>query len=666
MNGEPMDEDTFQTIVRARIDAAAAYADGDLATARERATRYYRGDVSDDLPQIEGRSGVVSRDLRDTVLAILPSLIRMFVGSEKVVEFDPVGPEDEQAAKQATDYANYVFRKANNGFLILHSAFKDALLQRTGLVKVWWDETATVDAEKFTGIDPAALAMFQQDPSAELLDVTQDETGASFTLKRTTRKGRVRVEAMPPEELIIARDARSFERPSLIGQRTVKTVSDLVAMGYDFDEMLALSGDVAETEEDEARRFDGSYSDDEALDPAMREVEYVEAYLLVDFDGDGIAELRKVCMAGEVRKVLHHEIVSDHPFADFCPEPEPHTAIGLSLFDCLDDIQLIRTQLLRLGLDGLASTVTPRLGYLEGRVNLKQLVDARPGGLVGMQTPDSVFPLAKDAGAPAMAMDAYRQMGELRQERTGQNAASMGLSPDLLQSTSRIAANEMVQQAQSRVEMIARVFAETGMRRIFRLILRLSSRYQDRETVTRLRNQWVAVDPRAWNADMDVSVNVGLGTGNTEERAVFLQGILQIQQQVMQQGGPQNPWFNAEKVRNAIEDLCEVGGRLASRYVVTQDEWAQLQQQQAQKPPQPPKPSPEEMLAQVQAQSIQQDAQNKREKLQFDQVMERMRDDRERDKTEAGVILDCLKANIDPAMVLGYLRQHRAAELSGG
>lgn len=667
---KPMDDNTFQSVIRARVDDAVAYCGSDLARDNERAIKFYKGDVSDVLPSVDGRSKVVSRDLRDTILAVMPSMVRIFLSREKAVEFEPVGPEDEQWAAQATDYANHIIFKDNSGFTTLYGAMKEAMKSRLGVVKVWWDESTKVSAERFERQDDLTFQAHSMD--GEIIEHEEVEGGVdpqtgqpivlhSYTVKRTSKTGKVCIEGVPFEEFVIARDARSFDRPSIIGHKRHVKVGDLVAMGYDFDEMLELSTSSPDESLDEAKaaRSPDEWGDDDegAGDPASRDVLYGEFYTFVDADGDGILEMRKVCTAGDAYKVVLQEIVDDHPFAIWCPELEPHSAIGLSFYDCLDDIQVIRSQLLRLALDGLSQVVTPRLQVdPQGGVDLKALLENRIGGVVMGRT-GAINPITTDKAAPQAAMEAYRLMGEVRQERTGQNQASMGLEADALQSTSRIAANALVQSAQSRVEMIARIYAETGFRRLMRLILRLTHRYQDRERVIRLRNKWVPMNPQQWNPDMDVSVNVGLGNGNPEERAVFLQGFLQIQQSVMQQMGPVNPLVNFDKIRNTLEDLCEVGGRMPDRYRISAEEWAQIQQQMAMQPPQPPKPDPAMLLA---------EAENKKAdaalvKAQSGGMTELLKDDRERDEYEAKYVIDALKAGINPEAVLNIIRMARQA-----
>lgn len=644
---EPMDEGRFQAVVSRRVESAIAYAE-QLATDREKATKYARGDISDDLATIPGRSSVVSMDLRDTAMEILPSLMRMYFGQGDPVEFEPKGQEDEEGARQATDYANYIFTKRNNGFMVCWAAFSDALYRRSGPVKVWWDSSESMSAQRYENIDPETFQMMAaaaEESGEQIIDPEADEQGnVSFTLQTVKKDEGMRVEAMPPEELIYTPNAKDLERPLLIGQHTRKTVGELVALGYDYEEMLELSDEGDEFDiEDQARRQEDA-GDDGDDDPTAREVTYVEAYTLIDKDGDGIPELRKVCCVGENYKVAKDEIVSDHPFANYVPYPEPHTAEGQSLFDVLKDLVLIRSQLLRLGLDGLGSVITPRQAYRRGAVDLKQLQDARVGGLVGCQDPMSdIVPIQTDKSAPQMAMQAYEQMGAVRQQRTGQNPASAGLTPDILQNTTRIAANEVVQRAQAHVELIARMFGQAH-KRMFKLILQGVTHYQNKTDTIRLRGKWVPMDPRTWNPDMDVSTNVGLGNGNVEERMMAAQTVLQIQQAIMQAAGPENPWVNAEKIRKTLFDLVSVTGRPPESYFLSADEYQQMQQAKAQQPQQPPEKDPLVQAEEVKAQA----------KLQSDARQQDIHRDIESDKMILGAMKEAIANGWTPQQALEW------------
>ncbi len=280
----------------------------------------------------EGRSQVVSMDVRDTVQGILPSLMRIFFGPERVVEFAPQGPEDIASAEQATDYVDFIFKRDNPGFKILHSAFKDALVRKVGIVKYWWDESVEVKAESFSLLDEQTMMFLTQDPNIEISAVREyplpgmEEQNAAqgimtpppmmydVEIKRRITSGKVKIEALPPEEFLIDRRAKSIDEATFVGHRTMKTVSDLVAMGYDYDEMVEVAGngnDFDNNQEYQARNPFAVISTANNGDPSSKSVLYIEGYLKVDFDGDGIAEMRRICTVGTGNKVLRNEIVDD-------------------------------------------------------------------------------------------------------------------------------------------------------------------------------------------------------------------------------------------------------------------------------------------------------------------------------------------------------------------
>lgn len=667
-----MDDLKFQNVVASRIREMVDYIETDIGKDRAQASRFYLGDTDAELKPVEGRSRAKSMDLRDAVNDALPSILRIFM-QRKAVEYIPMSVEDVAGAEQATDYANHIIWQDNDGFRVLHSAIKDALYQFNGIVKCWWDEKEEVTANQFKGLDDEtfqAVMLEVQGTDSEITEHAAEQTPEgmkhSVTIESRKKTSRVRMEATPPEEFIMHPDAKSITDTPGLGHKSYQYVGDLAAQGYDVDMLLEHAGDeddIDSWDQKQARNpSDTSEGEETADDPAMRKVLHVEAYLRMDADGDGVVELRKVCTIGNAYKVVHHEIVDDHPFADFLIEPVPHRWKGECFFDLLKDLQLINTQLMRLHLDGLAQVVTPRMGALTGAgVDMRALLDNAIGGVVPMNRPDGVFPLNTDKAAPQIALESYRAMKEVRAERTGQSAATQGLEPDALQSVSRVASNALVQRAQGRLEMICRVLAETGFKRLMKIILRLITQYQDKERTVRLRNQWVPMDPRTWNPDMDVCVNVGLGTGNTEEKMGFLSSFLQVQQMVLQGMGPNNPLITMENVRNALEDMCDAAGKVSERYVMPKEEWAQMQQRMAQQPQPPQQPDPNMELVKVEREKNQGRMQLDAQRQQFDMQVELLKDDRERDKAEADMVMEAMKLGIPPEAALAFIRQNRVA-----
>jgi hypothetical protein len=657
---EPMDDTELEALVAGELTDATSFVDAELSPVRARAIQYYRGEPFGN--EEEGRSQVVSTDVRDTIAGIMPSLMRVFFGSKKVVQFVPRGPEDVAVADQATDYVNYIFSQDNNGFLVCHSVFKDALRGALGIAKYYWEEKVEVKTEHYTGLDENALTVLlsesgvvgsaieaMDDPSFQPpLDPMTGQpaldpmTGQplpvpqiySVELKREYKSGRVVVEAVPPEEFLIDRRARSVEDSVIVAHRRMMRVSDLVALGYDEDEVRSQMGVYELDTNDEylARNpYAESYGPGGTQDD--KRVLYVEAYMRVDYDRDGIAELRKVCTIGPSYKMVMNEPCSHRPFALFCPDPEPHALIGLSIFDMTADLQRIKSAVMRNMLDSLSLAIHPRVGVVEGQVNMDDVLNTEVGGIIRQRAPGMVQPFSVPfVGQAAFPMLEY--LDSVRETRTGMSKAAMGLDAGALQSTTRAAVAATVSASQQHLEMIARIFAETGMRALFKGILKLVVENQERPRVVRLRNQWVPIDPRSWDAGMDVDVDVALGGGTEEQKVGVLTAVAQKQEQILQQLGPQNPLVSPQQYRNTLARLVEASG-----FKNVDDFFLDPAMQPPPPPPPPPPPDPAMILAQVEQQKIMADIQNKQAELELKRQQMLLEDDRARDKQEAEMML---------------------------
>ena len=651
-----MNEHDFQSVVSAEIEDAVTYVDTDLSPSRAQATAYYRGDPFGN--EEEGNSRVVATEVRDTVNAMLPSIMRVFFSSERVVEFMPRGPEDVKASEQASDYANYVLNQDNPGFMVLYGTFKDSLVRKCGIVKTWWAKNTTVRTEKYTGLDEGTVMLIQQESGAVVTVITQYDdpdvlepqltmdplTGQPMMMpvpqlfdvevKRTIEEGKICIEGVPPEEFLIDRNARDLDSAAFVGHRKMATVAELLEMGYDEDLIMEnISTTDFEYNDEYLRRRPTTTtigSINESHNPAMQRALYVEGYMRVDYDGDGIPELRKVCCLGEGYTIVNNEPADMTGFSDFPCDPEPHTSPleANSIFDFTKDLQEIKSDILRNTLDSLAQSIHPRTAVVEGQVNMDDVLNNETGAIIRMRAPGMVMPLAQPfVGQAAFPMLEY--MDSIKEERTGMSRASMGLNADALQSSTKAAVSATVSANQMRIELTTRILAE-GMKKLFKVILQLSVKHQDKPRMVRLRNDWVQVDPRSWDATMDVAINVGMGTGDTEQKMQMLGMISSKQEQALMQMGPMNPLVSPAQYANTLRKMVELAGfKDASQFfnAIPADY----------QPPQstePPKPSPEEMLAQVQVQSIQADIQKKAAELELDRQKAKMADDRERDKMD--------------------------------
>ena len=655
----------LQATVKAEIDDAISFIDQEIGHQRARSTEYYRGAPMGN--EEEGRSQFVSREVRDAVQSVLPSLMRVFFGSERAVEYIPQGPEDVRMAEQATDYVNYVILQDNPGFEVFHSAFKDSLYNKAGVIKYWLDESIEVTYHNFTGLSDEGLAMVLSEPGAEIasLESRFDEQALPVALaqgvqppqlhdaqiKRTVRAPRIRIEAVPPEEFLIDRRARSIDDSRFVGHRRLVRLSDLVALGYDRDMLLdnASSSDVLESTHEVFTRYNeqGGYWPGDTKNEDERRVLYVEGYLRYDLDGDGLSELRKVCTIGEGYEIVHEEPVSDRPFAAFCPDPEPHLFFGEDIADQTKDLQEIISAVKRNVLDSLAQSIHPRTAVVEGQVNIDDVLNTEVGAIIRMNQPGMVQPfMLPFVGKEALPV--LEMLNAERDKRVGTH--NMALEADALQSTTKSAVNAQVDAARQRLELIARIYAEIGMRRLFKGLLKLVVAHQDRPRMVRLRNEWVDIDPSTWNANMDVTVNVGLGNGMTEDRVMVLKETLAFQREILATLGPNNPLAGFGHVRNTLGKLLEQSG-----YKDTAQFFKPLPVDY-EVPPQPPKPDPAELLAQVEMQKIQSDMMLDAAKLEL-----------ERDKLHADILLRAEDINakyntaVDVASIKASLEQDRLA-----
>jgi len=657
---EPMADSDLEATVGGELNDAVSFVDSELSPVRARAIQYYRGEPFGN--EEEGRSQVVSTDVRDTITGIMPSLMKVFFGSKKIVNFVPRNPEDVAAAEQATDYINYIFTNDNNGFLICHSIFKDALRGALGVAKYVWEEKVEVKTEYYTGLDESGLSVLMSEPDVvgsaissmddpsyqapmdpmtgqPMLDpMTGEPMPApqiySIELKRETKNGRVRVEAVPPEEFLIDRRARSVEDATLVAHRRMMRVSDLVALGYDKEEVESQVGVYELDSNDEyiARNpYAQTYGPGGTQDD--KRVLYCEAYVRVDYDNDGISELRKICTVGPSYKMVMNEPCSHSPFAIFCPDPEPHALIGLSIFDMTADLQKIKSSIMRNMLDSLSLAIHPRVGVVEGQVNMDDVLNTEVGGVIRMRQAGAVQPFS----IPFVGQAAFPMLGyldEVRETRTGMSKASMGLDADALQSTTRAAVAATVSAAQQHLELIARIFSETGMRALFKGILKLVVENQDRARVVRLRNQWVPIDPRSWDANMDVEIDVALGGGTEEQKVAVLTAIAQKQEQILQTMGPQNQLVTPLQYRNTLVRIVQASG-----YKNADEFFSNPAMMPPPPQPPPPPPDPAMILAEVERQKIMADIQNKQAELELKRQQMLLEDDRARDKQEAELML---------------------------
>ena len=660
MELKPKSRREVEGIVQDAIASAVDFVESEISQDRIKAQRYYDGEV--DLGYEDGRSKVVATKVRDTVRAVKPSLMRIFLSTAKPVEFVPHGPEDVAMAEQATEFMHHEFTRLN-GYRVINDAFQDALVKKQGIVKAYWMTYPEAEIYTFTDLNDDELAYLTDDDEVSVLEqttemsISMDEMGMeietpshSIKISRQQEKGELCIESVPPEEFFVNRDARNLKDAYLVAHRTEMRAGDLIAMGYDPEVVLDLNSfdngsEMTEAEVHERRGYDLDTSDEDEQDPSMKNVTVTEAYMRIDADGTGIPVLHKITCGGTSYEMLDFEPCDELPFAKFEIDPEPHTFYGRSLAEIVMDDQDAATSILRSILDNVAMTNNPRLAVIEGAANIDDVLNNEIGAIVRMRQAGAVQDLSVPFTA-GQTLGALTYLDGLVETKTGVSRASMGLDPDAMQSTTKAAVQATVQAAAGQVEVMVRNLAD-GMRDLFGIMLRLSNKNVDEEQMMRMNGTFVPVDPRVWDSSMDVSINVGLGTGREEEKAMALNQALQMQTMVYQTYGPMNGLVSMTNIRNTLADQLAVAGiRNADRYFapITEEIEAQmLQQQQEAQAQQGEAQDPNAAFLQAEQMKAQVKMQSDMAKLQLDTQKAAAEDDLKRDQMAQDLLVDAAK-----------------------
>ena len=542
--------ESLVSIIQAHRRDSLGVEDGELSNERAVALDRYHGRPYGN--EMEGRSAIVSRDLSEAVDWAMPAIMRIFTQSGSIAEFDPVSEDDEKQAETETDYVNQVIMKDNPGWIVLHDAIKDTLLLKNGYVKHWWEETEKIEEPCYKGLSidqvQQLMAELQQDGAeveikAQEESVVMTEMGLmpvfDIELKIKRKKGKVHLEAVPCEEVRVSKKCRgSLQDSPFVEHVTKKTRSDLIEMGMDrafVDELPAYaitSTSTQQTSRDsvsDETNTDGSSNSDRSMD----EIEYCEAYIKVDCDDDGVAELRRVVTVGN--KVPDGEEwnkpIPECALTGFVAKRVPHRHVGESLYDELADLAEMKTTMLRQMFDNIYATNNTQW-LVNERVNLTDFLTSLPGGVKRIEGVDPV----QGAVMPHVAQPIIGQIlpvidyiDGIKENRTGINKASSGMDPDTLNNVTKGAFMENMNRSSQKIEMITRLIAETGVKEMVLRVHSLLIRYQDKQRIIRMKGKYVPVNPQEWKERTDLTVKVGLGTGNEEDKQRKLMMIADLQ-----------------------------------------------------------------------------------------------------------------------------------------
>ena len=645
---QPKSRDDIEGIVQDAISSAVSFVESEIAQLRIKAQKYYDGET--DLGWEDGRSKVVATKVRDTIRTVKPSLMRVFLSSTHAVEFIPHGPEDIAAAEQATAFIDYQFNR-HDGYKVLSDVFHDALIKKQGIVKAYWKNYTEAKVYSYSNLSDAELQILTEDENNQVIEqitemsISIDPMGMevempvhSVKINRYETKGDMCIESVPPEEFFIDRDARSFDDAYVVAHRTEMRVGDLMGMGFEYEDVKDLDngyGTMFDAEAFERQAYEYDNASESEQDPSMKIVMVTEAYMRMDVNGTGVPVLHKFLCGGTNDKLLSYEPCDEVPFAKFEVDPEPHTFYGRSLAEIIIEDQDAATSVLRGVLDNVALTNNPGMEIVDGAVNIDDLLNNEIGRIIRTKQPGAI----REMSVPFVAgttMPMLQYMDHLVEQKTGVLAASGGLSPNALQNTTATAVSAAVQSAAGQVEVMVRNLAH-GLRDLFGIMLRLYQKNVDREQIMRLHNQFVPVDPRVWNSDMDLSINVGLGTGREAEKAAAYREILGLQMQVFQQYGPGNGVVGLTNIRNTLSDMLASSGiRNSERYFgqMTPEMEQQMLMQRQQAAQQQGQSQDPQIQAFLQNEQIKASARVQADmaKLQVDAKKMYLEDDRLRDK----------------------------------
>lgn len=543
-----LSDNEVREIVESRVRAAADDS-SELSNDRERALDFYYGRPLGN--EIEGRAQVVSKDLMDVIEWRMPSLLRVFA-TQEAVQFDPVGPEDDDLAKQETQYVRHVIWKKNDGFMLHYNWLKDGLMQKVGYIKYWWQEEEKVSFDEYSGLDENQLLLtlftLEQEGEVDVVGSEQDESGQwSIKVRTKSKHGRAKIEPVPPEEVLIDKGCRGNAKAAkFLGHlRRNVTRSDLLDMGYDYDRVRALTSYTSNSDLASALARDTvneSTEDDEATDWANEELTLLECYTYIDEDDDGIAELRYLLLGGN--DTLEDREAPEIQWCSWTPIPVPHRHVGLSEFDRMEDLQRINTALSRSLLDNAYFTNNPRQVYDKNTVDVRTLMINRPGGHVANDGPPAgaLVPIQHQpiVGNLLPVIDLFQNRLEAR---TGVGRMTNGVDADVLAQSTKGAYMDAKASNNQMTEAICRIFAETGLCDLYASVHRLLMRHQDFAVREKLGANWVEVNPTEWQERANLTVSVGLGNSSKEEIRANLGLMAQAQEKAAMVPGliqPQN------------------------------------------------------------------------------------------------------------------------------
>jgi hypothetical protein len=638
----------------------------------QKATDYYLGKPFGN--EVPGKSSVVDRSVAASIDGALPQLLKIFTQSVDVVEFTPQNDGDATVAENVTQYVNHIFNKDNQGAILMHNWFWDALVNKVGIVKAYWNVEQDANEEEYFELTQDELGMLM---AAEDVEITEQEeipgqpipvgqdpmTGEPLVqnapstynvkIRKTVDASRVKIENVPSAEFMIDRHADCVEDARFVAQRKMLTRSDLVAMGYDNNIIAELTTD----DEVGVRGVEdfNNFNDVNNTDPSQDLIAYYECYIDIG-EEDGLAKKHRICYASNT--ILSDEEIDYVPFYSLCPFPIPHSFYGQSMADRTMELQFIKSTITRQMLDNLYLTNNSRVGAVEGQVNLDDLLNSTAGGIVRMKNPNAIVPMVVQSSA-AQSFPMLEYLDGEQAKATGVSDMSQGLDANVLQNVSATAVATLTAQSQGKLELIARIFADTGVKDLMRGILHLVCKYQDEPRALAINGKPMNIDPREWDNLYNVNINVGLGNGTGNEKVAMLQMILGKQEMMIQQYGLDNPLVDLKQYRQTLAKFINASGyRDDSQFIKEIDDakMAQVMQADAEADKTPPEVKAAQAIAKAETDKAQMKAQTDAQAQQLKQQELIMKAQMEQQELE----LQRKQQELDSAKELLKIQQERA------
>lgn len=525
--------------------------------------------------EVEGRSKVVSTDTRDLVESDMPSLVRVFLGAGDPVEFKPTGTSVEaiQEAREKQAVIGHVIRTANNSFRAQHDWLKASEFQNISLLEYGVEEVEKPKYKTYSDISEqeltAIIADIEADKDVSDVDIIEqdgeedDDIIEMVKLRIVVKKKQYFLRCVPVEDAIISRNAQNKDDAAIVGKRFTKTRGDLLAEGFDkdvIDSIATVSSDDSDRDSLKNIRYQrqgGEDYDDISYDQwANQEVEGVDVYALVDYDGDDIAERRHIIKCGNV--ILENEPFDHVPYAIFSSMLMPNNIVGLPRAELTKQYDAINTALWRQTLDNIYSVNMPRWAYTD-QVDIDSLLDHQFGGAVHVEGP--IQGNIQQLETPYIGdrtLQVVQFMEGKKQSSTGNQIANQALEADNLHKETATRFKGMDDANKAKIELVARVVAEVGYRDLWEGMAWMISHYQDTELEVRVLGKEMTVDPKSWKYDHHICAKVGTGSGDDEKKVQSLTALYQIQSGLQQ---TQNPMVDNSKVFNTLREITTALGQ---------------------------------------------------------------------------------------------------------